>query len=227
MSYETLHEYKRSAARERYTRILFAVASLGSAVYMWTVWQEISLIQNVVDGNFQATSAFKQAIFDNDKLKNYAFLGARALGAAAWISGLIWIYQVTVNARALSGTPLDTSPGWAVGSFFVPLFNLYLPFSSLREVTRASSPAADSSDGPLPLLWFFFVAYFVVVGVSRFLAREALTLQEVMFVDWLTLAAEACAIVTNLFFIALTLSLPSKQEKRRAEVIAQLQPTQS
>ena len=66
---------------------------------------------------------------------------ARSLGVwpfAAALCLLFWIFRANKNAAALSGLPLDHSPGWAVGWFFVPFANWWKPFEVMREIYKAS-----------------------------------------------------------------------------------------
>ncbi len=50
----------------------------------------------------------------------------------------IWVYRVNANLREAGLTELRYSPGWAVGSFFVPLANLVVPFMAMRRLHNRS-----------------------------------------------------------------------------------------
>jgi hypothetical protein len=62
---------------------------------------------------------------------------------AAEVLFLLWQYRAAKTARAL-GYPARRSPGWGVGSYFVPVVNLWMPYQALRDclpvghVARAS-----------------------------------------------------------------------------------------
>src|SRR3989442_1773133 len=68
-----------------------------------------------------------------------------------------WIYRANQNVRALGATGLRATPGWAVGSFFVPVFNLWKPYQAMKELWQASqNPAAwqgVTRTALLPLWW--------------------------------------------------------------------------
>lgn len=61
----------------------------------------------------------------------------------------IWIYRAFKNLADLRRFGLKTSPGLAVGSYFIPFLNFYMPYKSMRELWNASTsdtePASDSS----------------------------------------------------------------------------------
>ena len=76
---------------------------------------------------------------------------------------LMWLYRTHENLTAF-GVPknqLEYSSGWAVGSFFVPIVSLIIPYRAVREVWRKSVPQQTSMFGALdppsyfPLWWDF------------------------------------------------------------------------
>jgi hypothetical protein len=65
---------------------------------------------------------------------------------ATGICFLTWIYRAYKNLPALGAGEPKHSPGWAVGSFFVPILNLYRPYQIVRETWVASDPASFEDD---------------------------------------------------------------------------------
>jgi len=55
-----------------------------------------------------------------------------------------WLYRTHRNLRALGAEALSFSSIFTVGSFFVPLLNLYLPAAAVTEIWKASDPAVPS-----------------------------------------------------------------------------------
>jgi hypothetical protein len=64
------------------------------------------------------------------------------------ISMLVWVYRANRNARALGATGLESTPGLAVGWFFIPFANLVMPYRALQEIWRASGDSADWKTSP-------------------------------------------------------------------------------
>jgi hypothetical protein len=100
----------------------------------------------------------------------------------AYIAGGVWIYNAACNARALGARGLQTSPGWAVGWFFVPFMCLFKPYLAMEEIDRASaSPTAWGSQRTPSLLRWWWAAW-LVSGISgnaiNLLARGMTTLPE-------------------------------------------------
>lgn len=69
----------------------------------------------------------------------FAGLGSVAVFLATMILILLWIHRAHANLRAVGLEELTYSPGWAVGSFFVPIVNLFVPFRAMRELYNRSS----------------------------------------------------------------------------------------
>ena len=159
---------------------VLGVATLGALLYERYLWNlELS------GAGFSDEQADLGATFLSYTLE--------LLPATFLISGilsLVFIYQANRNARRL-GADLDTSAAWAVGSFFVPFVNLWVPYQALKEIWQASEDPKNwrRMDGPgiLPI-WFslhvisaiaswFMRPYFDDPdGVDAFLVRNAIFL---------------------------------------------------
>lgn len=78
---------------------------------------------------------------------------------------LIWLYRASDNLPAFGNSPrsLSYSPGWAVGSFFVPFVNLVVPYRAVKEVWQKSVPLdevllSEPSPPPwFPIWWLFWL----------------------------------------------------------------------
>lgn len=69
----------------------------------------------------------------------------------------LWVYRAHANLHEGAVAELNYSPGWAVGSFFVPVANLFVPMRAMRELHNRSmgEPAdfAASSVGDVTSWW--------------------------------------------------------------------------
>ena len=63
---------------------------------------------------------------------------APLLSIATIVCWLMWQHRVTSNIWA-RGMRIGTSPGWAVGWWFVPVANLFMPAIAVQNVYRAST----------------------------------------------------------------------------------------
>ena len=78
---------------------------------------------------------------------------------------LMWLYRSHENLAAfgIRKNQLEYSSGWAVGSFFVPIANLIIPYRAVRELWRKSVPHQatmfSALDPPVffPIWWGFWI----------------------------------------------------------------------
>ncbi|WP_207510486.1 DUF4328 domain-containing protein [Cognatiyoonia koreensis] len=72
-----------------------------------------------------------------------------------------WIYLASKNAAIASPAPDRVSPGWAVGWYFVPIMNLFKPFTAMKEIWEGSvglnRTPGSSIPGWLTVWWLLWI----------------------------------------------------------------------
>jgi len=93
-----------------------------------------------------------------------------ALTALAGTTFLIWFYRVYRNCRTLGAENLGRSAGWAVGSFFVPIANLFVPYLAMREAWMVSGNPrnwrSEPVGGIVHMWWTFSITASVIGGFT-------------------------------------------------------------
>ena len=86
----------------------------------------------------------------------------------------MFMHRSSKNARALGATGMEFTPGWTVGVWFIPIINLFRPYSAMKEIQMASTNPSDGawkSAEPLGLLapWWacWLIGGIIERGVSR------------------------------------------------------------
>lgn len=98
---------------------------------------------------------------------------------ACVVVGLVWVFRVTRNARILGGDG-KPSPGWALGSWFIPVAHVIVPFFPLRQAWVRSRASGDG----LFFAWagvagLSLAMVYVVIGAgARWAVREAAKMPE-------------------------------------------------
>jgi Domain of unknown function (DUF4328)/Protein of unknown function (DUF2510) len=77
---------------------------------------------------------------------------------AAVVVACVWQHRAAAAGRAL-GIPSRRSPAWGVGSWFVPVVNLWVPYSAIRDCLPPDDPHR-----PRVLQWW--IAWLVAAFVS-------------------------------------------------------------
>ena len=114
---------------------------------------ELRLLLRATGGS-QVALAAREAQFTTNKILLWTQITLFAATAAAFLA---WLYQARVNLRSFGIRRPRYSRGWVVGSFLVPLVNLFRPYQVIREVWQASDPRGND-----PYSWR-------TLGVSRLL----------------------------------------------------------
>jgi hypothetical protein len=93
----------------------------------------------------------------------------------------VWTYRVNTNIHALGSNNLRFTPGWAVGWYFIPVANLWMPYQVMRELWLASNNPAGWQAKPTGKLlrwwWASWLASVLfpcisVVYMTRTLVQE-------------------------------------------------------
>lgn len=142
----------------------------------------------------------------------------------------MWIYRASRNLRAL-GIPkqtLEYSPGWAVGSFFVPILNLFVPFRAVKEIWVKSDPNLDSAinfspqGSAIPAFIGWWWASWIIFNiasriVSRFSSR-AETPEQILIAAKLEIGTYILNIAAATFAVLLVHSIDARQEARSKRI---------
>lgn len=188
---------------------------------------QLNLIADAISG--EEVSQERAAVNDMRQMVVGVFqIVVRLLLAVAF---LVWVHRVTKNVPAL-GNPhskINYTPGWAVGSFFIPFGNLFMPYRALREVWDESDPAvrteeeAGSTLRPArPALvvgwWFCFILWTFLGRASDRLGAGAETPEALRTMTWVTITSDAVGIVAAVLGIMVVRGLDRRQTERARHV---------
>ena len=95
----------------------------------------------------------------------------------AGIVVLRWVYVANANARALGADDLPGSPALAVAWFFIPLLHLVMPFTTIRDMWKASAGPRDWQAAPsspvIGLWWAFWIGIQIGSAIELVITQEA------------------------------------------------------
>jgi len=137
-----------------------------------------------------------------------------------------WVYRMARNASALRGSRpvLSFAPGWAVGWFFIPLMNLWRPYTVMAEIWDASrpdnhdDPYAPPSHGLLLTWWLLWLAWNFVSGLLL-RAGEPTDVESLVAQLYFGLASLFIEAVVIAFAMAVVWKLTRRQEDRAAALL--------
>ncbi|MFL6022542.1 MAG: DUF4328 domain-containing protein [Marmoricola sp.] len=86
---------------------------------------------SMFDDAIAAADLDQLSLFDN--VNRVLSISDAVLFVATGVVWLVWQFRL---ARSITPGDLERSPGWHVGSYFIPVGNLWMPFQNLRDLWR-------------------------------------------------------------------------------------------
>jgi len=102
---------------------------------------EYRLLQAIAAGQFDSDAEMTAAARANDLRQGIIGVAYIVLLLTTSVVVLVWIYGANRNAHAIGATGMRFTPGWAVGWYFIPIFNLWKPYQAMKEIWKASAPS--------------------------------------------------------------------------------------
>lgn len=168
---------------------LLALASIAWLAHQW------QLLADMGRNAFASRAEMIAAAKASDALgKVLSTLFLITLYATNFVS-CFWIYRAACNTRALGARRLQTSPGWAVGWFFVPFMWLYKPFGAIVEIWNGSASPEAWRQRPVPALLRYWWAAWISANLFGYvvwlIANAGKTIPSLIFATQATMLAMA------------------------------------
>lgn len=142
---------------------------------------------------------------------------------ATGILFILWFRRTRRNAEVFEAGVQRSGPGWAVGGWFVPIANFWIPYRVACDIWMASSP--NSPDGgwrsaprvPLNLWWGAWVASTVLYQVASRRWERADEAGAIVDAASLMVAADVLDIVAAVLAIVFVRTLTRMQVERAVQ----------
>lgn len=157
---------------------VLAVASVASE------FMQLQLLMRMRDGGFDSEAEMMSAAESNDLRHHIISIGTILLFVGTAIAFSMWTYRVSSNVHALGCRGLRFKPGWAVGWYFIPIANLWVPYQAMKEIWRASkNPGgweSETTGSVLGWWWFCWIVSAIVGNISNQWTLRAETIDEIV-----------------------------------------------
>lgn len=189
------------------------VLSLGAGVHARQVYGE---------GMADDFLRFDEALADRaDTLYQASGLLQMLTFLAAGIVFLIWFRRVRRNAEVFDAYAHSMRPGWAIGGWFVPIGNLWLPHRVASGTWTASSPGGSNrpatSRGLLHAWWAVLLCSEIFSRYTGRIYTDAEERNEILNAFDLGMAADALDIAAAVLAILFVRRLTAMQGERAAQ----------
>jgi hypothetical protein len=179
-------------------------------------YMEVELLSKFIEGEFVSD----ETIASNDTRQ--ALVGFSHLGILIVLYFVFgkWIYRASANAHVLAPSFMTHTPGWAVGSYFIPILNLIRPYEAMKETWQVSAtqkgqePADVTTPGILRLWWAaWLISRFTGTAVF-YVLKESDEVEQYIVADQLSMADSAVTILLSLDAIGMVKRLTKIQTER-------------
>ena len=141
---------------------------------------------------------------------------------------LIWFRRAYRNTWAIGATGQRFKPGWAVGSWFVPILNLFRPKQIADDIWRASDPALErgaqwNSAVPAVFHWWWFAylaSEFLYRGAGQVLLSSNPTLDQLVNASLAYIFGDALFALAGILAIQVVKKITERQSARAAALPA-------
>lgn len=181
-----------------YLNIIIAVVSIGTTSFEYKFLSDIKIGAYTSSELILADSTF------NDTLQNLMDIVQLLVFVVSGILILRWIYITSYNAHQLSTSKMKFTPGWSIGWYFIPIFNLWKPYQAMKEIWKVSENPTNWEKQSVPSMlrwwWFFWILDGFFSKLSFQFKMRASEINELMRADLIYL-------ISDFTFIILSFSL--------------------
>jgi Domain of unknown function (DUF4328) len=210
--------YRSPRTRSKLVTAALVVEIAALTVVGLVLWERLGVARAIAAGEEVSAGAIAAL----QRPGNIDLLSLAVLLTCA-VTFCLWTYRVAHNAVALGGR-LSISPGSAVGYFFIPLLNWWMPYTALAQVYDASDPdpraerCAPTSHVLLLVWWLSWLLSSSVdlLAICWVKPRDVTTWATQLQLGLLSVAVQAAAAILA---IAVVWKLTRRQEDRAAALV--------
>ncbi len=135
---------------------------------------------------------------------------------------LIWLHTAVENLQRLGTRKPEYSPGWAVGGFFIPIANLFIPYKAVKETWVLSDPRLETpgeemwqqrgASSIVGWWWAFWILSTVVERISSRISNDVDSLNGVYTAAKVEIVTDALVIIAAVLAIMVISGLDRRQQ---------------
>jgi len=216
-------QFKSLNTRTQWVCWIFGISMLVYVIAVLSDFAQAGLLNRAIAGETITWSE----VMANDTRQGVIGFAIFVLFIAEAISFLMWVHRAHKNLPSLGATDLRFTPGWVVGWFFIPIMCLFRPYQAVAEISKASDPKVDATDGAswksvaaLPLVGWWWAFFIISNYVAFMVARVALSmsysysteLSDFLFATYATIVSEAINILYLFIAILMVRRISQSQE---------------
>ena len=177
-------------------RVLFILLAVAQGLFVLTLGNRYAYVSDVQNGKDVLT------VERADEVDEYVSLAGGVtvlLSIAVFVLLVIFLYRLVVHTRQKGGT-LRHSNGMAIGGFFIPFANIFIPYRLFTDVTRffrERAPQQRSAHVIFNWWWWTYVAGLFVLQMAT--ASDSDDIESLLDSDGYSIVATLLLIAATIF----------------------------
>ena len=156
--------------------ILILLEVMGEVLSTSSDWRTYLVVHQ-----YQAQAATRADLDAADDFSTLVSVPVAVMVLAAAVVFLVWLRRARINSGPLRRHRY--SPGWAIGGWFIPVANLWIPYQVVSDVWQASTPQRPAPSGVLNAWWTtLLIGGFISQTVSRLSVAKDPTEQSLLLI---------------------------------------------
>ncbi len=191
--------------------VLLALAAVADLFAVYADYNVYSLMGDVL-------SASDDDLSRADVLYAAAGLWQVVSMLATAVVFVIWFYRARDNAEYFAQDICTMGHGWAIGAWFVPVANLWLPYRVAREVWQASAQSMPDgswrkvSHAPVKAWWFLWIGSLAVDKIGSTFYNHADSANALRQASIVVMVSDLLSVAAAVFAILFVRKLTAMQE---------------
>lgn len=172
----------RTRAGERYAFVKDPSALTKALIVM--LWVQFGVVVLAIIGGLAQLELISRYEFTasearaNDEMIWFIALIYLCIAITTAILFLKWIYRANINSRGFGTKGMQFTPGWSVGCYFIPIWNLYGPFQSMCEIWKVSINPGNWTSQRVSAVLGWWWAFWLFAGLLSGLAGLSMLMAE-------------------------------------------------
>lgn len=202
---------------------LTALLSVGAVFALLAAWGKMTRWQQMKEVLTDPPGTDHSGMATTDFLNSLAEFAQSLTTSATVVVFFVWFHRVRRNGEVFRPDGFSQSTGWAIGGWFVPIANLFLPYRTARETWDASAQNAPDgsyrsvSGAPVVTWWLAGVTGWFLHGLASYQYGKAVGAAEVRDASSLGAIADLIAVVAAVLAVLFVRKLTALQGIKAAQ----------
>lgn len=200
-----------------FTQLALVGALLSNVVGLRAIWRQRSLVHDFASAPDSFNPAAVSAADDAAQTAAHIELLALIVTGVIFIA---WLYRARRNAEAFNAEVHRHRPGWAIGGWFVPIMNLWVPYQVTTDILLAGEAPTAQRRGYLLIRAWWAGWVISIIGLRLIGLQDPDTVTGFQNHALVAVVLRFVAMATAVLAIVVVGRITGVDDRRRAALLA-------